>query len=103
MEIVFTGHASQKINLYQIIEEEIKQIVKTTTPSYFDIQKDTLIILGSITLPVGPRKAVIVVMDDMSQRKIVTVYPCSDLDKEISKKIATKRWITIESNQKELV
>ena len=62
----------------------------------FSAPEKKFIIIGKITLEVGVREAVVVITDEEGSRKVVTVYPCSELEKEIVKKLNTKRWLKIE-------
>ena len=84
------------MDIYKLNRSEIKRLVATSRPSFFDIRTNTFIIIGNINLEVGDRKAVVIVTDEEGSRKVVTVYPCSELEKEITKKLKTKRWLRIE-------
>lgn len=96
MEITFSEHASRRMDLYKLDRSEIKRLVATSRPSFFDIRTNTLIFIGKITLKVGVREVVVVITDEEGSRKVVTVYPCSELEKEIARKLNLKRCLKIE-------
>lgn len=91
MDITFSEHALNKMTLYELDKSELERIVATSAPLYFDVQEDTLIITGEITLKIGVRPAIIAILADQNSRKIVTVYPCSKISEEINNKLEKKR------------
>ena len=96
MKISYTKHAKEKISIYKIDLSEIEQVISNNPPVYFNTRDNTFIIIGKITLRIGVRPVVIAISTGVTSERVVTVYPCTEIEKEIERKSRQKRWLKID-------
>ncbi|MDY6895086.1 MAG: DUF4258 domain-containing protein [Thermotogota bacterium] len=94
MKLILTKHASQKIIERQINLETLEEALNNHEYLFYDLQEKTLIAISRIKINNIQTNLVVVFTQEKDGIKIITTYPCRNIDKEINKK-ENIRWVRI--------
>ena len=94
MKITFSKHALQKIKERKIKIKIIEKVLTNSEILFYDLTDKTLIAVAKVKIDNTQTNLVVVFIKEMNEIKIVTTYPCKDINKEISRKEG-KRWVRI--------
>ncbi len=96
IKIIFSKHARNKILERKIKEPFLKETIINPDSIYYDVFSKTFIAIKEVKLVFSKVKSNLVVSftKEKDVIKIITVYPCRKIDKEIRKKGA-KRWVKV--------
>jgi len=87
-------HALNKINERKIEKKWIENIIKTPELTFYDILNRTFIAISRIKIQKSETHLVLVYTKEEDIIKIVTVYPCKNIKRELKNKEG-KRWVRI--------
>ena len=94
MKLRLSKHAKQKIDERKVRVEDIKEVVKDAEIVFYDIDSKAFVSIGKIVFEGVETNLVVVYKKEKEAIKIITVYPCRDIEKETKRK-EVKRWIRI--------
>lgn len=94
MKLILTKHASQKIIERQINLETLEEVLNNREYLFYDLKERTLIAISKVKIKDIPTNLIVVFTEEKEGIKIVTTYPCRNIEKEISKK-ENIRWVRI--------
>jgi len=94
MKIRFSKHAKQKIKEREIDIEWIKDTIKSPDFLFYDIKSKTFVSIKKIKIEQIKTNLVVIFSKEKSIIKIITVYPCKNIKREIKRK-ENIRWIKI--------
>ena len=94
MKIIFSKHADMKIRERKIRIENIEKTLQEPDFIFYDIRTRSLINIAKIKIENVFTNLVVVYTKQENTIKIITVYPCKDIEREIKKK-EMKRWVKI--------
>lgn len=92
MKITFSKHALQKIKERNIKVETIEEVLKNPEFLFYDLIEKTMIAVGKVKIDDVQTNLVVVFIRKGEDIKIVTTYPCKNIDKEI-KRMEEIRWV----------
>ncbi|RLL83968.1 hypothetical protein CN13_01560 [Petrotoga sp. HKA.pet.4.5] len=94
MKLILTKHASQKIIERQINLETLEEVLNNHEYLFYDLKEKTLIAISKVKIKDIQTNLIVVFTEEKEGIKIVTTYPCRNIEKEISKK-ENIRWVRI--------
>jgi hypothetical protein len=94
VEIILSKHAKLKTTEREIEFLSLKKIFKHPDYVYFDLLSKTFVAVGKITISGIETNLIVPFVKEGKKIKIVTVYPCKYLRKELKSKEG-KRWVRI--------
>lgn len=94
MKIIFSKHAEMKIKERIIEREEVEEVLKEPDFVFYDIYTKNFINVCKVKIKNVSTNLVVVYMKENDIIKIITVYPCKDIKRELRKKEG-KRWIRV--------
>jgi len=94
MKILFSKHAEVKIRERKIKKEWIEAVLTKPQLKFYDIINKTFINIGKIETKNIETNLIVVYNKEGDIIKIVTVYPCKNIEREIKAK-ELKRWIKL--------
>lgn len=94
MNIIYSKHAQQKLDERQIRHEKVEEVLRKPEFLFYDIMNKTIIGISRVNLEDLETNLVVVFTKESDYIKVVTVYPCRDIKREISKKEGS-RWVRI--------
>ena len=94
MKILLSKHAQEKLNERRIEIQHIEQVLNNVEYHFYDLFSKAFISIAKIRIEGINTNMIVVHKSEKDQIKIVTVYPCRDLEKEIKRKEGSK-WIRI--------
>lgn len=94
MKISYSKHAINKMNERKINKEWIEKILQAPEMAFYDFVNKTFIAISRIKIMASETHLVLIYTKDEDAVKIVTVYPCKNIEKEIRNKEGN-RWIRI--------
>jgi len=94
MRITYSKHAQLKLEERRIKAEVIEEVLEKPDLLFYDIMSKTIIAVAKVKFSDIETNLVVVFTKDGENIKIVTVYPCKDIDKEIRRKEGS-RWVKI--------
>ena len=94
MTIEYSRHAKNKLKERGIRKSEIEKTIKVPDYVYYDLNSRTMVALRKVKIGGVETNLVVPFIKTGNTAKIVTVYPCRDLEKELKKKEGA-RWVRI--------
>lgn len=94
MKIIFSKHAEMKIKERIIEKEEVEEVLKEPDFVFYGIYTKNFINVCKVKIKDVSTNLVVVYMKENDIIKIITVYPCKDIKRELRKKEG-KRWIRV--------
>jgi len=94
MKLILTKHASQKIIERQINLEILEEALNNREYLFYDLKEKTLIAISKVKIKDIQTNLIVVFTEEKEGIKIVTTYPCRNIEKEINKK-ENIRWVRI--------
>ena len=94
MKIELSKHARQKIAERRINIETLEKVLEEAELLFFDIDTKALIAAAKVEIENVATNLVVIYTKERDLIKVITTYPCKDIDKEIKRKEGT-RWIRI--------
>ena len=94
MKISFTKHASQKMKERKIGTELIKKVLNKPAYLFYDLKEKTFVAIDQITIDDVRTNLVVVFTKEKEKTRIVTTYPCKNIEREINRK-ENIRWVKI--------
>ena len=92
MKITFSKHALQKIKERKIGIEMIEEVLSNPEFLFYDLIEKTLVAVAKVKIDDIKTNLVVVFIKKGEEIKIVTTYPCKNIDKEIKRKEGI-RWV----------
>ncbi|MCD6489916.1 MAG: DUF4258 domain-containing protein [Thermodesulfobacterium sp.] len=92
MKITFSKHASQKIKERKIKVEMIKKVLNDPEFLFYDLIERILVAVAKVKINDIQTNLVVIFTKKGEEIKIVTTYPCKNIDKEIKRKEGIK-WV----------
>ncbi|MEW6482265.1 MAG: DUF4258 domain-containing protein [bacterium] len=92
--MLFSKHALLKIEEREIGKSLIEKVIEKPDFLFYDIITKSMVAIGKVEMARTETYLVIPFVKEGEQIKVVTIYPCKNIEKEINKKEA-KRWIKI--------
>jgi len=92
MKITFSKHALQKIKERKIRVEMIKEALCNPEFLFYDLMEKTLVAVAKVKIDNIQTNLVVVFTKKGEEIKIVTTYPCRNINKEIKRKEGI-RWV----------
>ncbi|MEJ5300827.1 MAG: DUF4258 domain-containing protein [Thermodesulforhabdaceae bacterium] len=87
-------HAKLKIEERRIDLENIEKVLKNAELIFYDIISKSFVSIGKIKIGEMETNLIVVHKKEDDEIKIITAYPCKNIDKEIKRKERLK-WIRI--------
>ncbi|MCD6521378.1 DUF4258 domain-containing protein [Candidatus Calescamantes bacterium] len=92
MRIIFSKHALQKIKERKIKVEVIEEVVSNPEFLFYDLIEKTMVAVAKVKIDDIQTSLVVVFIKKGEEIKIVTTYPCRNINKEIKRKEGI-RWV----------
>ncbi len=92
--MLFSKHALLKIKERKIDKNLIKNVIKEPYSLYYDIISRCMVAIGNVKMAGVKTHLVVPYVKKSNDVKVVTVYPCRNINKEIGNKEA-KRWVRV--------
>jgi len=81
MKIIFSKHAEMKIKERKVKKENIEKTLKEPDFVFYDLHTRSLINIAKINIDDVPTNLVVVYTKQEDTIKIITVYPCKDIER----------------------
>lgn len=94
MEIEYSRHAKLKLKERGIRTAETEKTIATPDFLYYDLASRTMVAIRKVKIGGAETNLVVPFIKQGNSVKIVTVYPCRDIEKELKKKEGA-RWVRI--------
>lgn len=94
MKIRLSQHAQNKIAERKLEVHIIKKILASPDFIYYDLISKSMVAIGKAKLDEIETNIIIPFVKERDTFKIITIYPCKELDREIKKKEGI-RWVRI--------
>lgn len=94
MNIKFSRHAEIKIKERKIKKIEVEKILASPDHIFYDLYTKNMINIAGVEIENVLTNLVVVYVAEKDSIKVITVYPCKNINKEIKKK-EEKRWVRI--------
>ena len=94
MKILLSKHAQEKVSERRIEIQHIERVLNHVEYRFYDIFSKAFISIAQIRIESINTNLIVVHKSEKDQIKIVTAYPCRDIEKEIKRKEGS-RWIRI--------
>jgi len=92
MKITFSKHALQKIKERKIRVEMIEEVLSNSESLFYDLIEKTMVAVAKVKIDDIQTNFVVVFTKKGEEIKIVTTYPCKNINKEIKRKEGV-RWV----------
>lgn len=86
MKIQYSKHAFTKISERKIQENLIEEVLTNPELTFYDILNRTLVSISAVKIQDFETNLGVIYTKSEESIKIVTVYPCKNIDKEIKAK-----------------
>jgi hypothetical protein len=94
MEITFSKHALRKLKERKLDVSIVEKAVKEPTFIFYDLISRSMIAIAEIKIANTLTNLVVPHVKEKDNIRIITVYPCKDINREIRKKEGV-RWIRV--------
>lgn len=94
MRIIYSKHAERKIKERKVKRENIEKTLEEPYFIFYDLYTKNLINIAKIEIKGVSTNLVVVYTKQEDTIKIITLYPCKDIEREIKKK-EVRRWARI--------
>lgn len=94
MRLKFSKHAEYKIKERRIRVEDIEKVLKDADFIFYDIDSKVFVSIGKIEVKQVKTNLVVLHKKENDTIKIITAYPCKNIEKEIKRKEGSK-WLRI--------
>jgi len=94
MKIIFSKHAEMKIKERNIEREDIEKVLKEPDFVFYDISTQNFINVRKLQIKEVSTNLVAVYIKQQDIIKIITVYPCKNIEREFRRKEG-KRWLRV--------
>ncbi|MEM7820555.1 MAG: hypothetical protein QW761_03080 [Candidatus Aenigmatarchaeota archaeon] len=94
MLVKLSRHAHLKIEERKINKKLIEEVVRKPDLLFYDIFSKSMVAMGKVKILNVETYLVIPFVEEGEFAKVITVYPCRNVQKEISKKEG-KRWVRV--------
>ncbi|MGR3178931.1 MAG: DUF4258 domain-containing protein [Candidatus Anammoxibacter sp.] len=92
--MLFSKHALLKIEERKIDKDLIVKVIKDPNILFYDIISRCMVAIGRVKIAGTETHLVVPYVRENDHAKVVTVYPCRDIKKEITGKEG-KRWVKV--------
>lgn len=92
--MLFSKHALLKIKEREIDKSIIEKVINGPDILFYDVIGRCLVAIGKVKMAGVEIYLVVPFVKEIGQIKVVTVYPCKNIEKEISSKEG-KRWVRV--------
>ena len=93
-KIVLSKHAQLKIKERRLDVDTIKRVIEEPASLFFDILSKTMAAIRKVEISGIETNLVVVFTHQAEEVKVITAYPCRNIDREIKAKEG-KRWLKI--------
>lgn len=90
----FSKHALLKIEERKIDKNLIVNVIKDPNILFYDIISRCMVAIGKVKIVGIETHLVVAYVKESEHAKVVTVYPCRDIKKEITRKEG-KKWVKV--------
>lgn len=94
MKIVLSKHAKNKINERKIGSSMIEGVVRKPSLLFYDLLSKTIVAIARVEIEEVSTNLLVVYTKENDVIRVITTYPCKDIDKEIKRKEGS-RWVKI--------
>jgi len=93
-EITFSKHALRKIEERKLSEDMVKKVLNEPEFIFYNLLTNAIVAIANVKIGAISTYLVIPYTKEDEKIKVITVYPCRDINREIKKKEG-KRWVKI--------
>ncbi|MBI5748472.1 MAG: hypothetical protein HZA00_05045 [Nitrospinae bacterium] len=93
-DLILSKHAQLKIHERRIDKDLLVKAIEKPEFLFYDLFSKSMIAIGKVVIQGNETYLVIPFIKEGASTKVITVYPCKEIQKEIDKKEG-KRWIRV--------
>ena len=93
-DLIFSKHAQLKIHERRIDKDLLVKVIEKPEFLFYDLFYKSMIGIGKVVIQGNDTYLVIPFIKEGASTKVITVYTCKEIQKEIDKKEG-KRWIRV--------
>ena len=85
-EVTFSKHALRKIKERKLSEDMVKKVLNEPKFIFYDLLTNAIVAIANVKIGTISTYLVVPYTKEDEKIKVITVYPCRDINREIKKK-----------------